>query len=309
MTSSLGRKIHLAAFAAGVISIATVLGGAFLLEERLVRQSLHARAELMLDAFKANLHYAGEQVSPLLQKQLEARFLPEAVPFYAAARASGVSGEGDGATLRMPTTNPTNEADRPSDWEAGVIASFVGRSDLSEFESERRTGAGRMYTLSRPIVAETACLTCHGDPGNAPRSLIKVYGSENGFGWRPGDIVGVTIVSLPVATARQRTFGMTSCLAVALTLSFGFIFLVLDLLAQALVVRPLQELAGHANAVSCGKTSTTASAFALLAARTEEIGVIARSFERMHNSLDIATRLLTSEESRGQTAERTHAEA
>ncbi|MEY3255238.1 MAG: hypothetical protein RLZZ29_369, partial [Cyanobacteriota bacterium] len=38
---------------------------------------------------------------------------------------------------------------------------------------------------------------CHSTPERAPASLIKTYGSENGFGWKLNEVVGARVISVP----------------------------------------------------------------------------------------------------------------
>ena len=53
----------------------------------------------------------------------------------------------------------------------------------------------------------TSCLRCHGDPKDAPTSLIKEYGDKAGF-YRPiGEIIGMDVVAIPL---RKITEGLWS---------------------------------------------------------------------------------------------------
>ncbi len=45
---------------------------------------------------------------------------------------------------------------------------------------------------------------CHGDPADAPPALLRLYGRERGFGYKPGDIAGVSAVSIPVDLALAK---------------------------------------------------------------------------------------------------------
>ena len=51
----------------------------------------------------------------------------------------------------------------------------------------RDTPVGKFLTLSRPLkVSSAACLTCHSTPEAAPATMVALYGSQNGFGWKQG---------------------------------------------------------------------------------------------------------------------------
>ena len=38
-------------------------------------------------------------------------------------------------------------------------------------------------------VVDKYCLSCHSTADNAPATLVALYGSQNGFGWKLGDVV------------------------------------------------------------------------------------------------------------------------
>ena len=73
---------------------------------------------------------------------------------------------------------------------------------------ERVTDAGPIVSFARPVrVDDQACLACHSTPEAAPPTMIDVYGRQNGFGWKLGDVIGAQVVSVPesVAAAQARS--------------------------------------------------------------------------------------------------------
>lgn len=118
--------------------------------------------------------------------------------------------------------------------------------------------------------------------------MIARYGSDNGFGWQPDEVIGAQIVSVPLASAAMsahRAFGafMTSLIAV-----FAVMLLVVNLLLYYLVVRPVRRMAQLADRLSLGDLSTPA----FPAHGAKEISALALAFNRMRISLDKAIKLL-----------------
>ncbi len=72
--------------------------------------------------------------------------------------------------------------------------------DLVRSHDAGRANAG----LARPLVNKAACMECHNTASTAPASMIALYGSQNGFGWKPGEIIGAQIVSVPMSTSAVR---------------------------------------------------------------------------------------------------------
>ena len=62
-----------------------------------------------------------------------------------------------------------------------------------------------MLSLSRPIrVTDQSCLACHSTPAAAPPTMVDLYGTANGFGWKLGETVGAQIVSVPMRVPLDR---------------------------------------------------------------------------------------------------------
>jgi Protein of unknown function (DUF3365) len=94
-----------------------------------------------------------------------------------------------------------NPANRAADWEADIINDFRGNPFKEELITERETKNGRVLNPSHSIVSSGPCLACHGTVERAPKSMVAAYGTQNGFGWGPNEIVGAQIVSVPMAVA------------------------------------------------------------------------------------------------------------
>src|SRR5207237_4757672 len=100
---------------------------------------------------------------------------------------------------RRADSNPPNAQDRAVDWETDIINEFRAHPETEEISLERSTPTGPMLELARPLVNKPACLECHSTAASAPASMIALYGGENGFGWKPGEVIGAQIVSVPMS--------------------------------------------------------------------------------------------------------------
>jgi protein-histidine pros-kinase len=258
------------------------------------REEVLRQARLMIQAMQSARDYTTKQVKPLLVTQAEHQetFLPQTVPAFAATE--------NFAQLRVSypdyaykeaVLNPTNPRDRAVEWEADVINAFRGVSGgAKELVGERETPTGRALYIARPIQARPPCLECHSVPGAAPPAMLRRYGSDNGFGWQPNEIVGAQIVSVPMAVpvtmANQAFVTLVSCLAGVFLASL----ILLDVLLLFTVVRPLRKLSTMADQISVGQVDMPE----LPTRGNDEIAVLAGSFNRMRRSLDRAMKMLGS---------------
>lgn len=260
------------------------------LSETAARRAVLSDASTMMAEVNATIRYTDRQVAPLLAHSMRVEFTPQAVPFFAAQQTfDALSRERPEYTFRQPTDNPTNPSDRPTSWEAGVVASFRTDPSLRTLVSERAAPAGEVLSLSQPVRVDSAdCLACHSTPAAAPASMIAVYGSAHGFGWKLGQVVGAQIVSVPERVAFARARAILLRIMAVLGLVFLVTVGVLNLLLHWLIIAPVRRISRLADEVSLGNMDVPEFG----EAQRDEIGLLARSFNRMRRSLLAAFRML-----------------
>jgi HAMP domain-containing protein len=283
-------KIDLAISGAFLIGLGLAGLGAYTILSRNALEDSLQNARIMIEGASAIRSYTAESIRPLLEQQMKVQFLPHSIPSFAAqTNFKMLQKKMPDYTYREPTLNPTNLNDRAADWEADIINDF--RSDTSKTDSivTRDTSAGRFLTLARPLkVGSQACLSCHGAPENAPPTMIALYGSQNGFGWKQGEIVGAQVVSTPLAVPLARAYRALLWFMLTLAGTFVITVIFVDFLLRALVTKPVAEISEMANEVSMGQLD----AQEYVHNSRDEIGSLSASFNRMKRSLRNAMSML-----------------
>ncbi|RZI85752.1 MAG: DUF3365 domain-containing protein [Rubrivivax sp.] len=140
------------------------------------------------------------------------------------------------ATVRMASDNYFNDLNRPDTFELEAMDALrrphsrkqaVGANDHWEVRGDK-------LLYARALVADRHCLSCHGDPSQAPAMVVAQYPAPHGgaklgrgYGYQEGDVVGVTSVTVPHAStwvmlSRQRLgFWLLAAFTLAL-LAGGF---------------------------------------------------------------------------------------
>jgi protein-histidine pros-kinase len=250
---------------------------------------IRSEAELMIDSALAVRNYTSTQIAPLLRTQMQTEFLPQSIPFYAATEHFlRLHATRPDYAYQEATLNPTDLRDRATDWQADIIQRFRNDTAATEFSGERDTPMGRSLYLAKPIRASSECLECHGPASSAPPTLLARYGSDHGFGWQVGDVIGAQVVSVPSSAAEARAERAFRAFLGSLVAVFLALLLVVNLVLYYLVVRPVRRMAQIADRVSVGDGS--APAFA--SGGGAEIAALGRAFNRMRTSLDKALKLL-----------------
>jgi len=255
------------------------------------RQQVLQQAELMAASASATKEYTVDQVSPILEKtpDHDADFLPQTIPFSAVnvtfkyLRASYPD-----YVMREAALNPTNLDDRATEWEVDLINYFRNNPSQTQHVGERSTPTGPVLYVASPVVAEQGCLQCHSQPSLAPATMIKHYGSDNGFGWKANDVVGAQIVSVPMSVPiKLANEGFRNLL-----ISLGAIFLLtialIDVAMYFIVIRPLRRVSRNADVISKGEIDLPP----LEVKGKDEISEVTASFNRMHTSLVKAFEML-----------------
>jgi HAMP domain-containing protein len=143
--------------------------------------------------------------------------------------------------------------------------------------------------IARPIkIGNPACLDCHSTPAAAPGSLVRAYGKDGGFGWKLDEIVGAQIVSVPMSVPIQRARLTLYTALGALVVIFVAMFIILNVMLNRLVIKPIKQMGSAADAISRGEFAVGQ----LDASRTDEVGQLAQSFNRMTKSLAAAMKLI-----------------
>ncbi len=279
--------VMVVAFVGGLALAALLVN---IISQKLARHAVLSEAATIMAEVDAVTNYTQNEVTPLITRSLKVQFLPQSIPFYAAQRSFDLlAKERPDYSLRQPADDPTNPADRPAPWEAGIIDALRVDPKRTTLFTERMTDAGEVMSFSRPVrITDPGCLACHSTPQAAPASMIDVYGSHNGFGWHLGSVVGAQIVSVPERVALARARASLYTIMVALAVVFAVMLIILNLLLQAMIVAPVRRISRTADEVSLGNMETPEFEID----SSDEIASLATSFNRMRRSLVAAFRLL-----------------
>jgi protein-histidine pros-kinase len=283
-------KIDLAISGAFLVGLGLAGVGAYTILTRNAFEDSLQNARIMIEGASAIRSYTADYNWPLLEPQLKIQFLPQSVSAFAAQTTLKlVRRKLPEYTYREPTLNPTNVNDRAADWEADIINGFRDDPSKSETVTIRETPGGKFLTLAHPLkVGSQVCLSCHSTPENAPATMVALYGSQNGFGWKQGEIVGAQVVSIPLAVPLTRAYQALFWFMLALAGTFVVTIIIVDFLLRSLVTKPVAEISEMADRVSMGQLDTPE----YVHDSRDEIGSLSASFNRMRRSLQNAMSMI-----------------
>jgi protein-histidine pros-kinase len=288
----LRTKFNLMLLTVAVLGLALFAAIATPVLRGLARDEVLLESRLMMEAAAGARTYTASEIEPLLAPSMGARFHQQAVSAYGAKRMlQGVRAKFPDYGYREAALNPTNPEDKATDWEADVINDFRDHPDKQEAVLQRATPEGEQLALARPLVAAPSCLVCHSTPAAAPRSMIALYGSRNGFGWKANEVIGAQIVSVPMSVPLARAAHGRTLLLLAFAAVFLLLFVLLNLLLGFTVIEPIHRMAQTAEAVSLGKMDTPE----YVRSGGDQIATLSSAINRLRRSLQEALRMLSEE--------------
>ncbi|MCW8895376.1 DUF3365 domain-containing protein [Sulfurimonas sp.] len=96
--------------------------------------------------------------------------------------------------FKFPSDNPTNPANKADAFESEILKKF-NNSDITSYSQKIERNGKKLLFVALPVMKNTkACMQCHGDPKDAPKEMIEMYGDKNGFNEEIGQIRAINAV-------------------------------------------------------------------------------------------------------------------
>lgn len=259
------------------------------LESRQAHEEIKLKANMLLETALAVRAYTVDEVAPVLRTLSDNNFHPAQVPSFAAqSTMARLAQKFPDYKYRESSINPTNQNDRASDWEVGLRREFQANEKLTELAGETGSGKSQSFYLAKPIrMGSPACLQCHSTAAAAPAAMVAKYGPVNGFDWKMGDVVGLQLIEVPIAPAREKAFNSVLVTIGSLTCVFVLSAAVFLLLLRRHVTDPLEMLTRAAHAASLDERSGGTSQTAM----GGQFGDLQQAIARLRTSVQQALRL------------------
>ncbi|MCL4474879.1 MAG: DUF3365 domain-containing protein [Nitrospirae bacterium] len=180
------------------------------------------------------------------------------------------------------SNNPLNSKNMADSIHLGMISYFQKNRNQKTQNGIIKIEGEEFLIRARPITAEKGCLKCHGDPSHAPGGLVKKYGTETGFGWREGDVIGVESVTIPLAVTLGQITGIAISSFIFGLATLFFLFISLQGAFWSLVSRPLTKLTTIFKGIVKGTEPLNQD---LPITAKDEIGDLTESFNQMAKHL------------------------
>ncbi len=250
------------------------------------KKSAKIEIDVTMAFVKASREYVRRTLRPKINELLQAGctrddFILEAQSssFFTASIFNMVTEELPDMILRQVAFNPLNPKNEPNEVEKKIIA-YLRSTNKKEFEGIIEHKGERHFVKAFAVIPTQKCLRCHSDPKLMPRKVREIYKPTKDMKWEPGKVQGAVMVYIPFETIilKAQIEGLVKGIAVAGI--FILLVILVLLMLNAMVFKPIEKLREHAERISRGEVDEK-----IEISGDNEIGKLAEAFERMRISV------------------------
>ena len=286
---SLVKRFNKVLFLIYILSVLVTAPIMYLYTEDQVHSRAKEKLVLLVDVVKSVQKYVATDLRPHFTKQ-DIYYSPAISGMVATAKVSQyLKKKQPKYIIRNVSDNPLNIKNAATGIELDLLRTFRQNRKTKIIEQVGKIdGKEYIITAAPKVTKKKGCMRCHGKPENAPEDVINVYGTDSGFGWELNQVVGVSIVGVPLDDIQRLTIERSAYMIAALTMLFTILFMIINSLVRRLILTPIVEITDVAKAVSGGDLYRIVEE----TDRNDEIGELSKSFELMRRSLVTAIKRL-----------------
>ena len=249
---------------------------------RYTRELLKGQACLALQFDLAIREYVGESVRPFAEAYVADNFfMPETMSTSFVARSifEKVRKEFPDYIIKFSSDDPRNPLNQAGPEELKIIEYFNRNPDAKEWKGEVEMDSKKYLAHFAARRMKESCLRCHGEPDDAPKSMLDRYGVEAGF-YRPvGEVVALDTVMIPMDPYKKTAAMLTT--ANSLVFLGGLVVLLAGIYIafHQLVARRLARISRHFQDALESAEGSVVQPIDYVSA--DEIGTLTASFNTM----------------------------
>ncbi len=220
-------------------------------------QLIDAQAQLGLEFDVAIRNYVARHIRPYtLNNIFNNDFIPETMSTSYVARSifDKVREKFPSYIIKFSSDDPRNPLNKAGAEELKVIQRFNQNPALKEYATNLTIGDTLYRAHFRSRRMEKSCLQCHGDPQQAPPSMVKLYGDKAGFHRPLGEVIALDMVAIPETEHHKAAFWNaalnTSILVAGLVILLTIVFWAFVLITRKMNHHAEEAEQSHQNLLS-----------------------------------------------------------
>lgn len=227
----------------GFCLVATTL--LYLYEKKTLEENAYHKTESIMAAVKSTRNYIKDVLRPRMYTLYgKDTFILEAMSTSYVSRVvmNMFQEEMPDFEYRRVAVNAFNPQYEASDNELKMISYFKNHPSQSDWTGVTQKGKKHVYTHFRPVIFYASCLHCHGNPTDAPSTIVSQYGNIRGFNQPLNKIGGIVSVSVPVDVGTVAIMGVAWKVFSVTLCAFLILYGIIWLFFNNLIIRDLHNI-------------------------------------------------------------------
>ena len=235
----------------GIITVcflAMVMYFSYSLTSRRINEIIEQQASMALQFDLAIRGYVGDYIRPVMYDLVdENEFIVETMSTSYVARSifEQVRNEFPEYIIKFSSDNPRNPINQAGPEELKVIEYFNKNPQLDRWEGVITIQNKEYMAKFNARRMTKSCLLCHGDPKDAPASMVEKYGPVAGFHRKLGSVIGMDAVAIPTQKITQKLWDEFKATFPALAIGLLLFFAAVVIVIKFLVINRLILISKH----------------------------------------------------------------
>jgi len=284
--NSIGLKLFVIVAAFVTIFSLVLFHRTYIISSEHVYQVVNQQADLALHFDLAIRSYVKNKIRPVMFEFVnEDEFIPETMSTSFVARSifEATRKEFPGIILKFSSDNPRNPANQASQEELEIIKFFNNNPDSELWDGNITMNGNTYYAMFKARRMEESCLLCHGDPADAPQSMLDRYGSTAGFNRPVGEVIAMDTVAIPISTIQKKLLRQLKANLTYMGGALLFLLIALFFVVRFFVTRRIANIADHFEKIAT--VNDFKGIETLEVHGNDEIGALAKSFNSLAEQL------------------------
>ncbi len=245
------------------------------------------QAALAMEFNLAVREYVAEEIRPRMTERVgPEEFVPEVMSTSYVSRSvfEKVRRKFPDVIVKFAADNPRNPRNQANPEELRTIRYLNEHPEQAEVTALTTIDGRRHKVTYHARRMEPSCLPCHGDPRDAPRSLVERYGPVASFHRRLGEVVALDTVAVPLDGENAALVADTWRQSAIQVGGLAALLITIALLFRYGVSRRLSAMARHFNAAAAQSEGNTIRPISVRG--RDEIANLAASFNTLASRLE-----------------------
>lgn len=269
------------------IAVAVVGGGYVLLKD--VEREAQEKTDLFAAVMSSSARYLHNVIRPKAEELVpEDAYFPESGVgvLMLTETARYIQDIYPEYIFRFASPNPLNDDNLSNQFEDEVIMKMED-GEIQEWKGFTEREGVSYYSVAKPLVAGSDCISCHDIPEVAHPDQVEKYGTRSGYGYLEGDVVGARFIYVPVEMIQNQAYKRILYFSIGFSIFFLIVLFAVDRFIVTSIVRPIEHIVTVAEKISRGNLDAEFEVNT-----KDEIRSLADAFERMKVSMSKAMDIL-----------------